>query len=87
MRGNLSTALTLIMVPVMITAPTVVWGQLKSVGRLFDGIVRHRAVAPEGAAMNVADADAGRYVANDDGTGLVETERDGVTTVSRQAAE
>src|SRR5690606_38142209 len=35
-----STALTLIMVPVMITAPTVMWSQIKWIGALFAKIGR-----------------------------------------------
>jgi len=89
-----STALTLIMVPVMITAPNVIWHQLRGVGSFFGwvgqsvGLGRRRqAVTPEGVAMDMpVETDAQRYVANDE-TGLVETERDGVTVVSRQAAE
>ena len=97
-----STALTLIMVPVMITAPTVIWGQIKSVGRFFGwlfgvigrpfarafGLGRRRAATPEGAVIEIpADVDSARRYLNADGTGLVETERNGVTVVSRQAAE
>ena len=97
-----STALTLIMVPAMITAPTVIWGQIRSVGRFFGwlfgamgrpfawalGLGRRRAVTPEGAVIDIpADVDSARRYLNADGTGLVETERNGVTVVSRQAAE
>jgi multidrug efflux pump len=91
-----STALTLIMVPVMITAPTVIWSQIKSTGRwiawapgalvrLFGG--RRRVVTPEGVTMSMpSDVDSAKAYMNADGTGLVETERNGVTIVSRQEA-
>jgi len=93
-----STALTLIMVPVMITAPTVIWAQMKGTGAFFArmfgaifgvfGIGRRKVVTAEGVAMEIPDGvnSAKRYMTSD-GTGLVETERDGVTVISRQAAE
>ncbi|HEV7717566.1 MAG TPA: efflux RND transporter permease subunit [Arsenicitalea sp.] len=88
-----STALTLIMVPVMITAPTVIWGQIKATGRWFGwaaGAVfgRGRRVAtPEGVTMTMpSDVNSARAYMNADGTGLVETEKNGVTIVSRQEA-
>jgi multidrug efflux pump len=89
-----STALTLIMVPVMITAPSVIWGQLKGVGafvgRLF-GRGRGAATQPVPAgglaAAIPAGVDSAKQYMTSDGKGLVETERDGVTIVSRQAAE
>ena len=91
-----STALTLIMVPVMITAPNVIWGQLKSIGGFFAGI--GRAVASpfrrRGKQVPVATTpmvpegvdSAARYMSKD-GSGLVAREQDGVTVVTRQAAE
>jgi multidrug efflux pump len=96
-----STALTLIMVPTMITAPSVIWQQMKGTGhnmaRLFGWMsspFRRRAVVegavPEGAvaAEIPADADSSRKYIRRDGNGLVETEKDGVTIVSRpEAAE
>ncbi len=85
-----STALTLIMVPVMITAPTVVWAQMQGTARFFAGVFGTRsrkAVTAEGVAMEVPDLDSSKRYITADGTGLVETERDGVTVVSRQAAE
>ena len=97
-----STALTLIMVPTMITAPSVIWQQMKGTGhnmaRLFGWMSspfrRRREVVegavPEGAAAAEipADADSAKKYIRRDGTGLVETEKDGVTIVSRpEAAE
>jgi multidrug efflux pump len=93
-----STALTLIMVPVMITAPTVIGHQLAGFGRwlawLFGapfraiGMGRRRVVTAEGVAMDMPEeVDSTRRYISKDGTGLVETEQDGVTVVSRQAAE
>lgn len=90
----LSTALTLIMVPVMLTAPHVIG---KSFMRLF-GVIgnffgkllprRRTAVTPEGATIEIpADANSAAKYMSKDGSGLVETEQDGVTIVSRQAAE
>jgi multidrug efflux pump len=89
-----STALTLIMVPVMITAPNVIWGQLKIAGGLFAGIGRRatragrraRPVPVAGATMPAGIDSAARYMSKD-GSGLVATEQDGVTVVTRQAAE
>lgn len=92
-----STALTLVMVPVMITAPEVIWQgfvgrALRAVGRgiaapfraLFG---RRKAVTPEGVEVEIpADADSTRqYIKR--GNGLVEKQQDGVTIVSRDAAE
>ncbi|HTN60291.1 MAG TPA: efflux RND transporter permease subunit, partial [Devosia sp.] len=97
-----STALTLIMVPVMVTAPTVMWQQIKWVshhsGRLGNWITspfRRRSAAAavpagfDGMAVEIpADADgAKRYIVSSD-AGLVEKESNGVTVVSRpEAAE
>lgn len=99
-----STALTLVMVPVMITAPSVIkngWiGQL--VGSLFGAIGsaiawpfravfggrKQVAVTPEGETVEIpADIDSSKRFIKTEGSGLVETEQDGVTVVSRQAAE
>ena len=97
-----STALTLIMVPTMITAPSVIWQQMRGTGhnmaRLFGWMSspfrRRREVVegavPEGAAAAEipADADSAKKYIRRDGNGLVETEKDGVTIVSRpEAAE
>jgi multidrug efflux pump len=99
-----STALTLVMVPVMITAPSVIkngWiGRL--VGSIFVAIGsaiawpfraifggrKHTAVTPEGETVEIpADIDSSKRFIKTEGSGLVETEQDGVTVVSRQAAE
>ncbi|MEO5806081.1 efflux RND transporter permease subunit [Devosia sp.] len=89
-----STALTLIMVPVMVVAPNVLKGQI---GWLW-GVVRKpfrrsQAVATpagfDGVAVEIpGDADsAKRYIVRKD-SGLVETDENGVTVVSRpEAAE
>lgn len=99
-----STALTLVMVPVMITAPSVIrhgW-----IGRLFGAVFgaighaiawpfraifggrKHTAVTPEGETVEIpADIDSSKRFIKTEGSGLVETEQDGVTVVSRQAAE
>jgi multidrug efflux pump len=93
-----STALTLVMVPVMITAPTVIKAGAKrtggSIARFFSnlfarlGFGRKTAVTPDGATVEIpADADSTKKYFTKDGKGLVETERDGVTIVSRDAAE
>jgi multidrug efflux pump len=90
-----STALTLIMVPVMITAPSVI---RQSAQRMFARIGafvgrflpqrRQTAVTPEGATVEIpADADSARKYFTKDGSGLVEREKDGVTIISRDAAE
>jgi multidrug efflux pump len=91
-----STALTLIMVPTMITAPHVIKHQLGWVGTLigrgFGALLspfRRRQVAetPEGVAVEIPpDADSAKKYIRTDGNGLVETEKDGVTIVSRQDA-
>jgi multidrug efflux pump len=89
-----STALTLVMVPVMITAPSVIrngWiGRL--VGGIFAPIFRRKAtqtaVTPDGQTVEIpADVDSSKRFIKKEGSGLVETEQDGVTVVSRQAAE
>jgi multidrug efflux pump len=94
-----STALTLVMVPVMITAPSVMWGQIKwtghqfgRLGRFVTGRGRTAQAAPagfDGMAVEIPDdADsAKRYIVSKD-AGLVEKEQNGVTVVSRpEAAE
>ena len=105
-----STALTLVMVPVMITAPSVIWQSW--VGRnviqpvfgaiavpfnlLFANVTfaelfgrKHDvAVTPDGQTVEIpADVDSSKRFIKTEGAGLVETEQDGVTVVSRQAAE
>lgn len=91
-----STALTLIMVPTMITAPHVIKHQLAWVGTLFarafgallSPFRRHQvAETAEGVAVEIpADADSAKKYIRTDGNGLVETQKDGVTIVSRQDA-
>jgi len=93
-----STALTLVMVPVMITAPSVMWGQIKWLGGLFAALFgwlaspfRRRAVAApagfDGMAVEIPDdADgAKRYIVSKE-AGLEEKEANGVTIVSRRDA-
>ena len=89
-----STALTLVMVPVMITAPSVLWASITRLGgrisSLFGrlGFGRKVAVTPEGATVEIpAGADSTKKYFRKDGNGLVEKEQDGVTIVSRDAAE
>lgn len=90
-----STLLTLIMVPVMITAPSVIWGQVKGttntlqrLGRFVTGRGGQPDMATpaefDGMAVEIpADVDGGkRYIVSSD-AGLVEKERNGVTVVSR----
>jgi multidrug efflux pump len=89
-----STALTLVMVPVMVTAPTVIWrgwvgNAFRAVGRGFGGR-KHTATAvtPDGTEIAIPEGiDSTQRFIKTDGSGLVETEQDGVTVVSRQAAE
>jgi multidrug efflux pump len=89
-----STALTLVMVPVMVTAPSVIWkgwvgNMFRAVGRGIGGR-KHTATAvtPEGTEIAIpAGIDSTQRFIKTDGSGLVETEQDGVTVVSRQAAE
>lgn len=94
-----STALTLVMVPVMITAPTVLWKQMKWLGGLFvalGGVVsnpfrRKPAMATpagfDGMAVEVPEEADGakRYIVSKE-AGLVEKEANGVTVVSRRDA-
>lgn len=89
----LSTALTLVMVPVMITAPSVLKKQFGSLfGFIARPFVRTKAVTPEGVEVEVAAApapvnSADKFVKKD-GAGLVEKQANGVTVVSRpEAAE
>jgi multidrug efflux pump len=90
-----STALTLVMVPVMLTAPTVLWASIKRLGNAIAGLFakiapfgRRTAVTPSGAMVEIpADANSASKYIGTDASGLVETEQDGVTVVSRQAAE
>ncbi len=108
----LSTALTLVMVPVMITAPSVIWDSIRrnsaSIGHLLMSPFRHnRAMTPEGVEVEMpkeagstepspqstpdteiaAKVDSAARFIEADRTGLVEKDEDGVTVVSRQAAE
>jgi multidrug efflux pump len=93
-----STLLTLIMVPVMITAPAVMWSQIKWVGSIFGALggwvaspFRQKEVAVpagfDGMAVEVPDdADSSRrYIVSKD-AGLKEKEANGVTVVSRRDA-
>jgi multidrug efflux pump len=89
-----STALTLVMVPVMVTAPSVVRrGRIaQAIANFFRGLLggnkKAVAVTPEGETVEIpADIDSSKRFIKTDGSGLVETEQDGVTVVSRQAAE
>jgi multidrug efflux pump len=78
-----STALTLIMVPVMVTAPKVIGGSFgrffrwvgSTIGGLFRG--RRTAITPEGETVEIPDS-TGRYIQKPG-----EAEREG----PRQAAE
>ncbi|GLQ55201.1 efflux RND transporter permease subunit [Devosia nitrariae] len=95
-----STALTLVMVPVMVTAPTVIWSQIKSIGGVFAGAFgwiggllgrRPAQAVPagfDGMTIEIPeDADAARrYIVSKD-AGLTKKEENGVTVVSRDAAE
>ncbi len=94
----LSTALTLIMVPVMVTAPSVIWASrtgavIRAVGGgiwwLFTlpGRIFTRRPAPAEATDIPEGVDSAAQYLTADSTGLVATERNGVTVVSRQAAE
>jgi multidrug efflux pump len=88
-----STALTLIMVPVMITAPTVIrrGRVMTAIGAFFAGIFARKTVVattPDGQTVEIPpEIDSTKRFIKTDGTGLVETDQDGVTVVSRQAAE
>ena len=88
-----STALTLVMVPVMITAPSVIWrGRIaQAIAGAFSGFFRRKtavAVTPDGQTVEIpADIDSSKRFIKTEGSGLVEKEEDGVTVVSRQAAE
>ena len=110
-----STALTLIMVPVMVTAPTVTWGHARAFGgnlAWFFGIIGSALAWPfralaglsvrkPGPVVVTADAAAttasaetalqpvdsvAQYVTREP-SDLIEEEKNGVTVVSRQAAE
>lgn len=92
-----STTLTLVMVPVMITAPSVIWSSLTGFGRRFSsafarfrGMFRKRDTAqvPDGAIVEASEnAQSTKKPDDADKVGLSETERNGVTVVSRLAAE
>ena len=82
-----STALTLIMVPVMITAPKVIKGQ---VGSVFNWVRGRRAndampAGFDGMAIEVAGDDASRHIVTKD-TELIERNENGVTVLSRRPA-
>lgn len=97
-----SSVLTLVMLPVMIAAPHV-WKLriltiaaffdrlFRAIGAFFAGLFsgrRRTAVTPEGVTIDIpGDVDSAQRYMEVDRTGLVETERNGVTIVSRQAAE
>jgi multidrug efflux pump len=94
-----STLLTLIMVPVMITAPAVMWSQMQWFGSLLarlgywvsSPLRRGQAVAVpagfDGIALEVPeDADGSRRYFVSKEAGLVEKEANGVTVVSRRDA-
>jgi multidrug efflux pump len=94
-----STALTLVMVPVMVTAPSVMWKQIKGVGAFMARVggamaspFRPKAAVAvpagfDGMAIEIPeDADgAKRYIVSKD-AGLVERDANGVTIVSRRDA-
>ncbi|WP_423068678.1 efflux RND transporter permease subunit [Devosia sp. CN2-171] len=88
-----STALTLVMVPVMITAPSVIRrGRIATaIANAFSGLFGRKtavAVTPDGQTVEIpADVDSSKRFIKTEGSGLVEKEQDGVTVVSRQAAE
>lgn len=90
-----STALTLVMVPVMVVAPNVLWKQIRWIshqfarlGRFVTGRGGQPAMAMpagfDGMAVEIpADADGSkRYIVSPD-AGLVKKEQNGVTVVSR----
>ncbi len=95
-----STALTLIMVPVLITAPNVMWSQIKWVGRQFARLGRFvtgkgrpaAAAVPagfDGMAVEIPeDADGSkRYIVSPD-AGLTDKDKGGAPPVNRpEAAE
>lgn len=94
-----STALTLVMVPVMVVAPNVLWKQIGWIGHQFGrlgrfvtGRGRTAQAAPagfDGMAVEIPDDvdSTKRYIVSKD-AGLVEHEKNGVTVVSRpEAAE
>jgi multidrug efflux pump len=80
-------------VPVMITAPSVIGASLKRIFGTQSGVLaglrrKNTAVAPDGTRIEIPeDANSVAKYMGTDGSGLVKTEKDGVTIVSRQAAE
>ena len=106
-----STALTLVMVPVMITAPSVLWSSIAGATSSWSVVSspvsarrsprsgaappsrpmaprsRFRPTPPSPADKVPAGVDSAAKYLEADRTGLVETDQDGVTVVSRQAAE
>jgi multidrug efflux pump len=91
-----STALTLIMVPVMVTAPSVLWASLQRLGARIAaafawigrwlGLGTRTAVTPEGERVEIpVEADSTRKYITKDGKGVVDdVDKDGV---KRDAAE
>ena len=81
-----STALTLVMVPVLITAPKVVKGQIKGVYNWMRGRKAEEATPQgfDGMAVPVA-ADGSRHIVTKD-TELIERNENGVTVLSRRPA-
>lgn len=92
-----STLLTLVLVPVMLTAPSTIWNRMKNFGTFmatfwanlvqFFAPKRKAAVAGGMTVEIPNDIDSAAKYLDADQTGLVETERNGVIVVSRQAAE
>ncbi|WP_127145724.1 efflux RND transporter permease subunit [Pelagibacterium montanilacus] len=100
-----STVLTLIVVPVMLAAPTLWARQLGAIKRALGGLMASivglfrrptKATTPDGSRVEVPDEHQAPLAAQTadglgdepaDTTGLVEKEKNGVTVVSRQAAE
>ncbi|WMT91083.1 efflux RND transporter permease subunit [Pelagibacterium sp. H642] len=82
-----STALTLIMVPVLVTAPKVVKEQVRGAFNWIRGRRSEEAAVPQGFdGMAVAvEADGSRHVVTKD-TELVERNENGVTVLSRRPA-
>lgn len=84
----LSTLLTLVMVPVMIVAPSVIWASIKRNWHRFAALVARILGKSNASKAGIpGDLDSAAKYLEADSTGLVATERDGVTVVSRQAAE
>lgn len=98
-----SAILTLVLIPVLLAAPSIWKAQIIGIGRFVAAawsFIMGLFIRPKTAAtadgvevefpdeMTPDQREAARLIANDvDTTGLVETEKNGVTVVSRQAAE